>query len=396
MANAGEILIQADLDIASLVNNSKRLNNEMENINSAANTAQGGFKKLETQTSKTAQAVKSAISSMRGAKEAIRGVGYQIQDMAVQAEMGTSAIRILGQQGPQILSLFGPLGAIAGAALTVFAAMSSLGGETKDAKEQLDAVNETVKRLQESFEFSADGTAKLNEEMIKLKDTNNQLYQSKLALMALEASEAMKGLKAEVEKVSEEFNGFANTAAGVIGQDLDNSFDLARESISKLSAEGLNLNDALQGTGDTGRLTAGELMNLQEVTLELASKYGIAKDEAGNLLEAMNEMANNPSPATTLALANVTAELAEKYQHADSDLVRLNATMQQAAVLAGNLASAMGLAGQASDFFANGSIQGLITRVKAAGTELAGKISKIHEETKMLRMSAREQEIYKA
>lgn len=396
MANAGEILIQADLDIASLVNNSKRLNNEMENINSAANTAQGGFKKLETQTSKTAQAVKSAISSMRGAKEAIRGVGYQIQDMAVQAEMGTSAIRILGQQGPQILSLFGPLGAIAGAALTVFAAMSSLGGETKDAKEQLDAVNETVKRLQESFEFSADGTAKLNEEMVKLKDTNNQLYQSKLALMALEASEAMKGLKAEVEKVSEEFNGFANTAAGVIGQDLDNSFDLARESISKLSAEGLNLNDALQGTGDTGRLTAGELMNLQEVTLELASKYGIAKDEAGNLLEAMNEMANNPSPATTLALANVTAELAEKYQHADSDLVRLNATMQQAAVLAGNLANAMGLAGQASDFFANGSIQGLITRVKAAGTELAGKISKIHEETKMLRMSAREQEIYKA
>ncbi|VTR63047.1 Uncharacterised protein [Actinobacillus pleuropneumoniae] len=88
-------------------------------------------------------------------------------------------------------------------------------------------------------------------------------------------------------------------------------------------------------------------MNLQEVTLELASKYGIAKDEAGNLLEAMNEMANNPSPATTLALANVTAELAEKYQHADSDLVRFNATMQQAAVLAGNLASAMGLAGQA-------------------------------------------------
>lgn len=42
-------------------------------------------------------------------------VGLQVQDVAVQASMGTDALRIFSMQGPQILSIFGPLGMVAGA-----------------------------------------------------------------------------------------------------------------------------------------------------------------------------------------------------------------------------------------------------------------------------------------
>jgi len=52
-------------------------------------------------------------------------VGHQIQDVVVQAQMGTNAFLILGQQGSQIASLFGPGGAMIGALVAVGAAFAT-------------------------------------------------------------------------------------------------------------------------------------------------------------------------------------------------------------------------------------------------------------------------------
>lgn len=66
-----------------------------------------------------------AASLQEGSKSASRfGVvvqqsGYQIQDFAVQVAGGQSAMVAFSQQGSQLLGLFGPAGAIAGAALSV-------------------------------------------------------------------------------------------------------------------------------------------------------------------------------------------------------------------------------------------------------------------------------------
>ena len=46
-------------------------------------------------------------------------VGYQVQDFAVQVQGGTSAMVALGQQGSQLLGIFGPAGAIAGMILAI-------------------------------------------------------------------------------------------------------------------------------------------------------------------------------------------------------------------------------------------------------------------------------------
>ena len=46
-------------------------------------------------------------------------VGYQVQDFAVQVQGGTSALVALGQQGSQLLGIFGPYGAIAGMILAI-------------------------------------------------------------------------------------------------------------------------------------------------------------------------------------------------------------------------------------------------------------------------------------
>ena len=66
-------------------------------------------------------------------------VGYQVQDFAVQVQSGTSALVALGQQGSQLLGIFGPAGAIAGMILAIgtglVGAFSAAKGATDEATE---------------------------------------------------------------------------------------------------------------------------------------------------------------------------------------------------------------------------------------------------------------------
>ena len=81
--------------------------------------------------------------NLNGSLRMIRGgfgqVGHQIQDVAVQAQMGTDAFIILGQQGSQVASLFGPGGAMLGALLAVGAAIKvGLTSEVADASQEVE------------------------------------------------------------------------------------------------------------------------------------------------------------------------------------------------------------------------------------------------------------------
>ena len=60
------------------------------------------------------------------AKSGLQQTGYQVGDLIVQLEGGTSFLRAFGQQGSQPLGIFGPFGAIAGAAVAAVAALSFL------------------------------------------------------------------------------------------------------------------------------------------------------------------------------------------------------------------------------------------------------------------------------
>jgi hypothetical protein len=56
----------------------------------------------------------------------------QVQDIAVQAQAGTSALTILAQQGSQVASIFGPKGAIIGGLVALGAVLFSVGFKAKD------------------------------------------------------------------------------------------------------------------------------------------------------------------------------------------------------------------------------------------------------------------------
>jgi hypothetical protein len=100
---------------------------------------------------------------MAGFNQAIGQAGFQIQDFAVQVQGGTNALTALSQQGSQLLGVFGPGGAIAGAILTVGLLTTQLltGGET--AEQANKRVEESYKGLQKVAEDVARVVREIND-----------------------------------------------------------------------------------------------------------------------------------------------------------------------------------------------------------------------------------------
>lgn len=96
--------------------------------------------RAQEQLGKTAKAGRDLNGTFRLMRGGAGQLGHQIQDVAVQAQMGTSAFVILGQQGSQVASLFGPKGALFGAFIAIAAAaagplITAITGSTKSIKE---------------------------------------------------------------------------------------------------------------------------------------------------------------------------------------------------------------------------------------------------------------------
>lgn len=98
------------------------------------------MKKVQTQLGSVSKSMQTATASMRTHAVAGRMVArsqgnltrnlgmasLQFQDIAVQASMGTNALRIMTMQGPQLASVFGPKGMIIGALVAVGGALMML------------------------------------------------------------------------------------------------------------------------------------------------------------------------------------------------------------------------------------------------------------------------------
>lgn len=124
--------------------------------------ASAGFRKVDKAMKNTAKQGKVLNQQFRFMRGGLGQVGHQVQDVAVQLQMGQNAMLVFGQQGSQIASLFGPGGAMLGAVLAVGAALSmallprlfgateaakSLKREMKDLATNFDKLTEAQKAL---------------------------------------------------------------------------------------------------------------------------------------------------------------------------------------------------------------------------------------------------------
>ena len=111
--------------------------------------ASAGFRKVDKAMKNTAKQGKVLNQQFRFMRGGLGQVGHQVQDVAVQLQMGQNAMLVFGQQGSQIASLFGPGGAMFGAVIAIGAALSmslapAFFGATEAAKELKDATKDLV------------------------------------------------------------------------------------------------------------------------------------------------------------------------------------------------------------------------------------------------------------
>ena len=134
--------------------------------------------------------------------------GYQIGDFAVQIQGGTNAAVALGQQGAQLLGIFGPAGAIAGAALAIttafIAPMLKAKKSTEEATDALEKYQEIIKNLRSGV---------TSEERSLIGDITEANKDLKEANAALKLRQAMiKRQNEDVEHFSKMEKGNVDTA----------------------------------------------------------------------------------------------------------------------------------------------------------------------------------------
>lgn len=101
----------------------------------------------------------------RFAKSGLQQAGYQVGDFAVQVSGGTSAIQAFGQQGSQLLGIFGPVGAILGAGVAIVAAigvaMEKSSGAAINFNDAISKVKDTASDLIEATDMMSQKLARL-------------------------------------------------------------------------------------------------------------------------------------------------------------------------------------------------------------------------------------------
>lgn len=101
-------------------------------FNQGLEKAKSSFSAFKNHVRKESEKLSGAGKGMGGHR--MGNVAMQAQDVAVQLQSGAKAATIIAQQGSQILSAFGPSGAIAGGVLAIGAAIYSWATGTKEAE----------------------------------------------------------------------------------------------------------------------------------------------------------------------------------------------------------------------------------------------------------------------
>lgn len=250
--------------------------------------------KADTSATKMASSVDKATPKLRGFGTGAQQIGYQVQDMVVQIQGGTSAFVAIGQQGSQLAGAFGPGGAVIGAIIALSAAVAgtlvkSLGG-AKVSAEELQA---STKTLDDVLQKNKDGTYELSDSFVTLANNIDTASQAQAKFYEAQSATVTQteGAKEAITDLVDSLDTWTNGSA--IGA--QRSLELGQQTSS------------LTGYID-----------------DLSSKFGITNQEAETLVPLLAAVQKNASPENIKALSDETARLNDKYQGTNGELVKFN------------------------------------------------------------------------
>jgi len=162
--------------------------------------------KLDNQLKRTGDTMRNTT---RQSRAQFGQLGHQVQDIAVQLQMGMNPLMVFGQQGSQIASIFGTGGALMGGLIAVAAVIAS------QLAPALFEANKGMKELKDQLMDVVGGFENLN-------DAEKAIVQAGLKQELSERRAAMITLNAELEKqeriISEANKEIATGKANILGE----------------------------------------------------------------------------------------------------------------------------------------------------------------------------------
>jgi len=188
----------------------------------------------------TSQYNANAVATNKWAKGALQQAGYQVGDFAVQITGGTNALQALGQQGSQFLGIFGPFGAVLGAALAIASAVgvafSKMGeaanGASEDVKSLSAALNDVESAasltgqkfneyLTEEFELASEAIQGMVERLNRLRLEG---LQASIGKVFEESSDSLTGMRESFDEI-ESYLGDERGAFQLLGRQRQAEFE---------------------------------------------------------------------------------------------------------------------------------------------------------------------------
>ena len=219
--------------------NASRYNSELAKQAKELSKLGGGYNKANSEVRKYAASLRQATDAQLEATQAagfagkrvnrlgmqMQQAGYQVGDFAVQLQGGTNMMVALGQQGSQLLGIFGPAGAIAGAALAIGTAfIAPLMRASKEADELAKSVKSAIEEVDDALRASMlgasegemkfiDNIAVLQTELDKLLEQQAADPGGKTQAQLANIASAIRQTKEDLGEANEEFRDYqANVA----------------------------------------------------------------------------------------------------------------------------------------------------------------------------------------
>lgn len=261
----------------------------------------------------------------------IQNAGFQIQDAAIQMQMGTRASVIMAQQGSQLASAFGPVGMVLGTLAAVgiplvAAAMTALGTNTAVLKDSMEGLKDSLEALnQVAKNYSADGIQKMID---KYGEVNIEI----LAMIENQRQFAVNtAMQASVEAI----------------KSLRNEFSGLEASMELLSRPGGGLTGILEQLG----LTKEQFVQLRKA-MDEASKATTFEAQAEALRKVNSLLAESDISMTEVAKAALDAEdsmrqLAQSAPEASWMGSAISGVLALGEAIRGRIAEVLELRGQA-------------------------------------------------
>ena len=219
-------------------------------------------------------------STTRGMKKfgavGMQQVGYQVQDFAVQVQGGTSAMVALGQQGSQLLGIFGPAGAIAGMILAIGTGLVGAFNAAKSASADALEVHQNYSKAMKTSRSRVEELV-LQNYMFKEGIEETAIALNSLSLQAIQAQMEAYAAMGTFDKMMFNLKNRLNFAISGDLEDqrtkLQETADLIKELIAKYKAN-QKIEDDKKDAEDREKSLAKRIAALAE---EQSLRYGMAQ-----------------------------------------------------------------------------------------------------------------------